>query len=189
MHRTYSSFVLSAEGFGGLLISPNRGLLIFSPIALVALIGIPASIRGGVRSIRLWLCVAAAAQYALYAFYSVWWGGHTYGPRYMLDVLPLLIPAAALGMDALRGSLRLTLASAALAWSVAVAAIGAFNHPQDRWNADPQDVDRFHERLWDWSDMQIVRSWNAGLNAQNFTLFTRDAVRLPPPGAPEQGRP
>jgi hypothetical protein len=146
-------------------------------------------VRGGPRSIRLWLCAAAAAQYALYSLYSVWWGGHTYGPRYMLDVLPLLIPAAAFGVDALRGPLRLTLASAALVWSVTVAAIGAFNHPQDRWNIDPQDVDRFHERLWDWSDMQIVRCWNAGPNAQNFSLFSWSAVRLPQPARADRTTP
>ena len=179
VHLTYSSFVLGVEGFGGLLVSPNRGLLVFSPIVIVALIGIPAAVRGGYRSVRFWLCVGAAAQYVLYALYSVWWGGHTYGPRYLLDVLPLLVPAAALGMDSLRGSLRTTMATAALAWSVAVAAIGAFNYPQDRWNSEPLDVDRHHERLWDWSDTQILRAWHAGLNSQNFTLFTRDSVRLP----------
>ena len=181
VHLTYSSFVLGVEGFGGLLVSPNRGLFVFSPIALVAFIGIPAALRAGFRSVRFWMCVAAAAQYVLYSLYSVWWGGHTYGPRYMLDVLPLLIPAAVLGMDLLRGPLKMTLASAALTWSVAVAAIGAFNYPQDRWNSDPLDVDRNHERLWDWSDPQILRAWNAGLNEQNFTLFTRDSVRLPQP--------
>ena len=189
VHGTSSSFVLGVEGFGGLLVSPNRGLLVFSPIAIVALIGIPAALRGGYRSVRFWLCAAAAAQYVLYSLYSVWWGGHTYGPRYMLDVLPLLIPAAVLGMDTLRGPLRMTLASAALAWSVTVAAIGAFNYPQDRWNSDPLDVDRNHERLWDWSDNQIRRAWDAGFNAQNFTLFSRDAVRLPEPSRQAQGGP
>ena len=189
VHRTYSSFVLDFEGFGGLLVSPNRGLFVFSPIAIVALIGIPSVIRSGRRSVGFWLCAAAAAQYVLYSLYSVWWGGHTYGPRYMLDVLPLLIPAAAFGMDALHGRLRIALGTAALAWSVAIAAIGAFNYPQDRWNSEPVDVDRNHERLWDWSDPQIRRAWDAGFNSQNFTLFTRDSVRLPQPVRPAEGRP
>jgi len=180
-HRTRGTFVLSWEGFAGLLVSPNRGLLIFSPIVAVALIGIPAAVRGRLTSARTWVCLAAAAQFVLYALYSVWWGGHTYGPRYMLDVLPLLVPAAALGMEMVRGPLRVAAATTCLAWSVAVAAIGAFNSPQDRWNSDPMDVDRYHERLWDWSDPQILRSWKAGPNAQNFNLFTADSVRLPHP--------
>ena len=107
----------------------------------------------------------------------------------MLDVLPLLIPAAAFGMGALHGRLRIALGTAALAWSVAIAAIGAFNYPQDRWNSEPVDVDRNHERLWDWSDSQIRRAWDAGFNSQNFTLFTRDSVRLPQPVRPAEGRP
>lgn len=181
VHRTYSSFAWSTQGFSGLLMSPNRGLLVFSPVVIVALIGIPAAVRGGFRSIGAWLCVAAGAQYVLYALYTVWWGGHTYGPRYMLDVLPLLIPAAALGLAMLQGPLRIALGSVALAWSVAVAAIGAFNYPEGRWNAMPLDVDRHHERLWDWSDMQILRAWHAGPNGQNFTLFTAEAVRLTEP--------
>ena len=181
VHHTSGSFALGVEGFAGLLVSPNRGLFIYSPIALIALLGIPAALREGRRSVAFWLCLAAAAQYTLYSLYTVWWGGHTYGPRYMLDVLPLMIPAAILGMSVVRGRLRQSLAGAALAWSVAVAAIGAFNHPQDRWNSDPADVDRAHERLWDWSDMQIARAWHAGPNAQNFTLFTVDAVRVRQP--------
>jgi hypothetical protein len=70
-------------------------------------------------------------------------------------------------------------AAAALAWSVGVAALGAFCYPEGRWNNSPLDVDRNHERLWDWQDNQIRRSWNAGLSPQNFSLFDRAAIRLP----------
>ena len=60
-------------------------------------------------------------------------------------------------------------------------AVGAFNHPQGRWNSDPADVDRAHTRLWDWRDLQVLRAWHAGPNIQNYTLFTTDAVRLTEP--------
>ena len=61
--------------------------------------------------------------------YTVWWGGHTYGPRYMLDILPLLVPAAIDRDGNVRTPDAPCLASVALAWSVAVAALGAFNYP------------------------------------------------------------
>ena len=48
----------------------------------------------------------------------------------------------------------------------------------DAWNSNPADVDHEHDRLWDWSDNQIVRAWHAGASPQNFTLFTRDAFRV-----------
>jgi hypothetical protein len=88
----------------------------------------------------------------------------------MLDVLPFLVPlAAAVGPRRLSrpaiGALSL-----ALAWSLAVAALGAFVFPHERWNLMPEDVDRHHERLWDWSDNQVRRAWHAGGSPQNFSL-------------------
>jgi hypothetical protein len=44
--------------------------------------------------------------------------------------------------------------------SVLVQIVGAFYFPSPRdvdWNATPTDVDRAHERLWDWRDHQLVR--------------------------------
>ena len=179
VHATSSSFSLQGEGFAGLLVSPNRGLLIFSPIVAIALIGAARAVRERWSRPHRWLLLAAGAQFVLYGLYSVWWGGHTYGPRYMLDVLPLLVPAATYGMEMLRTRPRAALASLALVWSIGVSALGAFNYPEGRWNNEPADVDRAHERLWDWSDTQIRRTWQGGPNRQNFNLFTREAVRVP----------
>jgi len=178
IHNSGASFRLSAEGWLGLLVSPNRGLLIFSPVALVAASGLRPAMRAGFRAPLVWCVLAAAGQYALYATYSVWWGGHTYGPRYMLDVLPLLVPAAAAGMTWLMSSAILRSAAAlALAWSILVAATGAFCYPAEQWNVVPNDIDRNHARLWSWSDMQIVRCWKTGLSGQNFTLLDWGTVR------------
>jgi hypothetical protein len=68
-------------------------------------------------------------------------------------------------------------ACATLAWSMAIAATGAFVYPHDAWNSDPDDVDTHHERLWALWDAQIQRCWKAGLSPQNFALFDRAAVR------------
>jgi hypothetical protein len=182
IHATEGSFRPSISGLAGLLVSPNRGLLIYSPIVLVALAGIPAALRRGRRSPIFWCAVAAVGQYTFYGSYTVWWGGHTYGPRYALDLLPLLVPVAAAFVAAIRITpLERVLASAALAWSVLVAATGAFNYPNERWNVDPRDVDRSHERLWDWSDLQIVRCWTRGPDPMNFRLLSRAATRYQPP--------
>lgn len=177
VHATSGSFSLQSNGFAGLLLSPSRGLLIYSPVVAVALIGAVRAMRESWRTPHRWLLVAAAAQFALYGLYSVWWGGHTYGPRYMLDILPLLVPAATFGIERLRTRPRVALASVALAWSIAVSALGAFNYPEGRWNNEPGDVDRYHERLWDWSDTQIVRTWQGGPSRQNFTLLDAATLR------------
>jgi hypothetical protein len=169
-------------GAAGLLASPSRGILVFSPVVLVVLAAAPRLWNEGLRG-PLALCLAAGAvQFSLYASYTVWWGGHTYGPRYMIDILPLTVPLAAAGVQNLRGQLAGILTVLALAWSVGVAATGAFVFPAERWNTDPVNIDTNHDRLWNWRDLQFVRCWQAGLNDRNFMLFTSEAFRR----APEQ---
>ena len=162
-------------GAAGLLVSPSRGLLIFSPIVAFAALGLRHARREGRRSDLAWCAAAAAAQMTLYSFYGVWWGGHTFGPRYALDALPMLVPVAAAALPAILASrvLRWT-AAACLAWSIAAAAAGAFIYPAEVWNTDPADVDRAHDRLWEWRDSQLERCARAPWSPQNFALLSDD---------------
>ena len=180
IHGTSQTFHLQWEGAAGLLLSPNRGLLVYSPVIALLAFGLRPALREGWQSPVILCLVAALAQFLLYASYSVWWGGHTYGPRYMLDVLPLLVPLAVAASTAFTQRMA-SLAMLLLVCSIAIAGLGAISYPHGRWNSEPVDVDRAHDRLWDWRDNQIVRTWQAGPSPQNFTLFTRDAVRTPLP--------
>lgn len=167
-------------GLAGLLWSPNRGLFIFSPVVLVALAGLLPALRqyGGYG--LGWGFAAAALQVAAYSAYAVWWGGHSYGPRYALDAIAPLAPAGAIALATVcRGRVSRGLCVVALAWSIVVAGTGAFfNNP---WNTTPVDVDRHHERLWDWHDLQIRRAWASGASSQNFNLFNWSSYRAAPP--------
>ncbi|HET7698652.1 MAG TPA: hypothetical protein VFK57_23250 [Vicinamibacterales bacterium] len=176
-HRVESTWQFPLAGAVGLLVSPSRGLLVFSPIVLIVLGARPRD--PAERTVLRVTIAAAAVQLIVYASFSVWWGGHTYGPRYILDGLPLLIPAAALGVARIGRAPHLVAAGAvaALLWSIATGATGAFCYPHDGWNTDPASVDHFHERLWDVRDSQIPRCWARGPSPQNFALFTRDAWR------------
>ena len=169
VHATERTFTFAADGFLGLLISPNRGLLIFSPIVIAVIAGMRQRDRNGWQAATRWCALAALAQYFLYSLYAVWWGGHTYGPRYMLDVLPCLVPIAAAAGTRRFSRFSVAAMVIAFAWSVAVAGLGAFVFPNERWNLLPEDVDRHHERLWDLSDLQIHRAWHAGPSPQNFS--------------------
>jgi hypothetical protein len=98
----------------------------------------------------------------------------------MLDLLPVAVPVAAVGMARPRiGHAAKIGALAALVWSLLVAATGAFCYPNDRWNVDPSDIDRNHSRLWSVSDSQIARCWRRGFSPQNFSLIDRAAIRRP----------
>jgi hypothetical protein len=162
----------------GLLVSPSRGLLVFSPVVAFAAAGARALVREGRRSELVWCAGAAVAQFCLYSLYSVWWGGHTFGPRYALDVLPCLVPLAAAGTPVLSGRPILRVATIlTLIWSVGVTALGAFVYPADVWNGDPVDVDVDHARLWDWRDSQIMRAARAPWSPQNFAFVETGALR------------
>jgi hypothetical protein len=165
----------------GLLVSPSRGALIFSPIILIPLVALPLMWRQRLDAGDNWWSAAAVLQYVGYATYSMWWGGHTYGPRYLLDALIPLTPAAAAGVAwVLAQRWRQVAGGLALAWSIFVAALGAFCYPNDRWNSEPGSVDIEHHRLWNWRDPQILRAWHRGMSPQNFALFDRAAVRQVP---------
>ena len=80
-------------GLWGLLLSPNRGLFLYAPLALVGLVAIP---RAATPAARL-LCVGAPLVLLLtVARFEGWHGGSAWGPRHLLPVLPLVAAPAVL---------------------------------------------------------------------------------------------
>jgi hypothetical protein len=163
----------------GLLISPTQGLFIYSPVVLVAFVAlVVVLLRGTATSDLKWLAAAVVIQFVLYSSYSVWWAGHTFGPRYLMDILVPLAPFGAIGAAAVAAHRPARwAATAALIASIGISALGAFVYPHERWNTMPLDVDRHHHRLWDWRDSQISRALRSGPSPQNFNLFNRTSVR------------
>jgi hypothetical protein len=167
-------------GFAGLTVSPSRGILIFSPIVLVAVagavrawkalpIGDPKSSLtefGRADAIRLlrYVSLAALAILLTYSKFIAWWGGHGYGPRYLTDAMPFVGVLFAAGFAPLMGSLRrwrpgYTAAMVLLSYSIFIQAVGAFCWPSP-WtiNNDPP----YRYRLWDWRNNEIVTCIQSG---------------------------
>ncbi len=144
------------DRFAGLLISPNRGLFLYSPLTLLAL---PALARW--RQQHAWARYAWIGVFGyllLYASFKGWFGGDTYGPRFLVDILPVLVLCAAPTAEALtrRSRGKLLLAALILA-GVAVQAVGAYCD-DDSWNKRPIPFQGHRQRVWDWEDLQIVRA-------------------------------
>jgi hypothetical protein len=150
-----------ALGLAGILVSPSRGLLVYCPVLVGAAIGAGAWLLRSRRALGAVLVVATAGSLGLTAKFSVWWGGHAFGPRLLTDFLPLFVVLLAPAW-AVAGQSRVgrALAGSLVVVSVAVQLVGVFCYPSPRdrdWDWTPQDVDVAHGRLWDWRDPQLLR--------------------------------
>ncbi|MFN8644224.1 MAG: hypothetical protein U0802_22150 [Candidatus Binatia bacterium] len=149
----------------GVLVSPSRGLLWYCPLALLAL---GALARGTRPPLLRILALALPAYAAFFACARIWWGGFSYGPRFFTDVMPLVVLCAlpvARRWWRHRGGRAVLVAGAA--WCVVVQAVGVYCDDQD-WNTFPVAVDRQTERLWAWSDPQILRAVRSGWHGWDF---------------------
>lgn len=163
------------EALAGLLVS-NRGLLTFCPFFL-ALFLAPAGERRQ-RQERLAWGLAFGATVLLFAAFPGWSGGHTYGPRYLSDGLPLLAVALAPAVDRLRSGWNRALLATAIAYSIALQAIGAFYFPGGGSADDSRG-------FWTVAGSGPVLAFSSGLQTPYFvaplapSLTMREAL---PPG-------
>jgi len=163
-NSTHLAFwVRLGTALAGSMVSPSRGLLVYSPWVAFAFLG----------AARLWkekspgwsraLIVALAVIWVLQVDGEVWWGGWCFGPRYFTDLLPFfswfLVPV--LANIRARPVLRVAFA-ATVAIALWVQVVGAFYYPAGNWDGRPVNVTLKPQRCWDWSDTQIMRSWKAG---------------------------
>ncbi len=75
------------QGIAGQLLSPGRGLLLYSPIFLLSLVGIPAFLRRCRPEAILALAIILI-HLLLYGKWFMWHGGFAWGPRFMIPTLP-----------------------------------------------------------------------------------------------------
>ncbi|HMP41070.1 MAG TPA: hypothetical protein PKA05_11865 [Roseiflexaceae bacterium] len=113
------------SGVPGLLVSPTRGLLVFTPFLIFVPIGLIQRLRSPESSgLAVALSIAVVAQIIGYA-QGDWRGGAAWGPRWLTNILPILMwmlaPAPLILRPFVRSLLILTMVA-----SVGVQAIGAF---------------------------------------------------------------
>jgi hypothetical protein len=98
------------KGVFGLLLSPGVGLFVYTPVLLMSVLAFP-------RFVKQWKVEGAlilalfAVRVAFFARYWSWDGGATWGPRFLVPMIPLLlVPLAFLPRDR-----RIEIATIALA--------------------------------------------------------------------------
>lgn|GEM_PF-973042 len=147
------------EGLLGTLASPSRGLLLFSPWTIIAFLCLPlAFFPLRLRALLTWLLVPLAAHALLISKFTNWWGGWCFGPRYWTEVIPLLAIALGLALQWSRARFRplYAITLVLIAVSIGIQVLGAIEYPSG-WDEFPKNIDDSRERLWDWSDYELLR--------------------------------
>lgn len=153
------------EALAGNLVSPARGLLVYSPVLGLAAAGLVLRRRRGcLDGLDVALAAVVAGHWVAISRFPHWWGGHSYGPRFFTDMVPFLVVLAlpVAGWLATRPPGRAAAAAAAgcavLALvSVGMHAQGALFRSSWCWNTVPTNVDDNPERIWSWRDAQFLR--------------------------------
>ena len=151
----------------GNLVSPARGLFVFSPVLLIGGPGFILSQRERDDRGLHWAFASIIVLHWLFVSrFPHWWGGHSFGPRLMSDILPFVTYFAGFSVQAvlrLRSKRRRIMGAFVLATLTAVSIIihaaGALSWAPQAWAADPVSVDAHPERLWDWSDPPFARAF------------------------------
>lgn len=151
--------VLHQQGFLGLsglrwsalvgsLVTPDNGLLVFSPFWLLAAPGLVRLWRRGHRGEALMMGATAVGMVLFLGSLSFWRGGWQLGPRYITVMLPFLLPALAVALEGwLPHRARGALAVAACVVGVAAYAgsCAQFPHFPERF---PNPLVELTWRLW-----------------------------------------
>jgi drug/metabolite transporter superfamily protein YnfA len=144
-------------GLYGLLLSPSRGLFIYTPYLIFAFLALfrawrwPGDVAGRLRAMSLvWI-----GALLLYATYSEWWGGRVFGSRFLDDFAPVLFAAMAWGTSVgiLRSRLARIVFVLTATWSFVLFQAAAFLYDKN-WDTFPVNVNDDPSKLFNWSDPQ-----------------------------------
>ena len=149
----------------GLLFSPGRGLLWFSPVLVLGLLSAVAVWRQPRHHPLIPLQASVLLLILMAGKWFDWWGGSTWGYRSIVDTAPflalLMIPLMA-RVIAARATRLLFIAL--LVWSAGVQFVGAYCYSLTGWTDQWRDHDNpDYASLWQWRRPQI------GYHVANFS--------------------
>jgi len=158
----FESAAAFARGLAGLLVSPNRGILVYSPVLLAAFAGGALVLRRRDDLLRVGLAAATLATIGFYASYSTWYGHFSFGDRFLVETLPAMAlltaePLAWIGARRWRRTAFATL----VAYSVFVQVVGAFFYPCG-WYRSPMRDPSLVARFFAWGDLEVAQCLAAG---------------------------
>jgi hypothetical protein len=110
------------EGFYGLTFSPGKGVFWYNPLLLAAMAAWPFFLRRH-RTEALLVAAVVLSNVAFYAPWYLWWAGHSWGPRFLVTILPFAVLSLAPALDAAGQSVAATIRRRVLAASLGALAV------------------------------------------------------------------
>ena len=154
------------EALAGNIFSPSRGLFIYSPILMLSILGFIRffpSKNNLFSSLEFLLLIIIFCHWIIISSFPHWWAGHSYGPRFFADMIPLFMYPIILvfeeinSLKAKKRAVILMAIAPLVIFSFYVNYKGAYIHAVYEWNSIPNNIDSDPSRLWDWTDSQIFR--------------------------------
>jgi hypothetical protein len=111
------------DGAWGMLLSPNKSALLYSPPLVLALVALPAALRARPR-LGLAMLAMVVPVFVVYCTYRSWSGDYAWGPRFFVWATPVVLVPIAWYLDAATTRLRRAIAIGVVALGVAVQLLG-----------------------------------------------------------------
>jgi hypothetical protein len=161
----------SIGNFAGLLIAPNVGLLVFSPVLVLSVFGylkLNSIANDRVRQVLVFFGPAIILVILEYSFFGLWESSvaYSYGQRFLTGFIPVLAIFIGIAVNDLCIAMPVTSGTRILqvvvvlliVSSVIIQAIGVFLYPllPDRGSSS--------ERTWDWESSIIIDSYRNGIS-------------------------
>lgn len=183
----FFTFSLASIGnFFGLLIAPNVGLLVFSPVLVLSVYGYLklSSLRDErVRQVLFVFGPVIVLEILVYSFFGLWETSvaYSYGQRFLTGLVPVLAIFLGIALNELLkdkpGTSSAYLIRSCIilliVLSVIIQATGVFLYPliPDRGTSS--------ERTWDWDHSIVIESWQYGFPELD-SITTYSFPPLPP---------
>jgi hypothetical protein len=172
---------LAVDGFRAFLLSPAGSLVLYAP-PVIAAIALLRMVRAG-HALAILLLAVSVALLVFYGSLADWRGTRSYGPRYLVPVVPLLVCPIAVWIararsSAARAALAL-LCGAGLAVQIPAVAVDFSRAGVVLGQPSPS----VHRDEWQWSPLVVnIRALGPATSATVDTLVS--AGRTPPDRGP-----
>jgi hypothetical protein len=151
------------QGLHGILLSPSRGIFVYSPVLALVLYLLARNWRSITdRALTILAISNIAAIGIAIATHPEWWGGNSYGPRLMSDAIPWFVLLAILAIAAIPETNRnlrnptIAIGAVLLGVSIVINAHGALSPETLQWNFTQRPLPA---AMLDWSRPQFLAGW------------------------------